>query len=189
MAGEAIESKAGDAHPSLYADGSFLGLTGALFLGAFNDNLFKQLVMLLFVAVPVAGGATRDYQWLAIAVFSIPFVLFSGVAGFISDRNSKRTVIVLCKVAEIAIMAAGVVAFFRFDQLGGNLTVGVMSALAVILFCMGAAKCLFRPGKIRHPPGTFSQSRPAGRQRDDFDGNVRLDHPRQRGRRLPHGLV
>ncbi len=155
MVTDAIESKAGDAHPSLYADRSFLGLTGALFLGAFNDNLFKQLVMLLFVAVPVAGGATRDFQWLAIAVFSVPFVLFSGFAGFISDRNSKRTVIVLCKVAEIAIMASGVIAFFRFDQLGGSLTTGIMAALSVILFCMGAQSAFFGPGKYGILPELF----------------------------------
>jgi hypothetical protein len=35
--------------PTLYADKSFWGMTVTQFLGAFNDNLFKQLVLLLSI--------------------------------------------------------------------------------------------------------------------------------------------
>ena len=57
---------------------SFRALVGAQFLGAFNDNLFKQLMLFL------AAGylfQDRDVQGLAFAVFALPFVLFSGLAG------------------------------------------------------------------------------------------------------------
>ena len=102
--------------PPLFSDASFWGLTVTQFLGAFNDNVYKQLVLLLFVAVPVAAGETRDIQWLL--CFSLPFTLFSGYAGYLSDRYGKQRIIVICKVAEIAIMLTGAVGFFVFTRVG-----------------------------------------------------------------------
>src|SRR5438552_19097846 len=95
----------------LFRDRSFWGMTATQFLGAFNDNLFKQLMLLLAIPVGAAAAQAEDQQWYAMMVFSLPFVLFSGLAGYLSDRYSKRTVIVACKVAEIGIMFLGVVAF------------------------------------------------------------------------------
>ena len=89
-----------NASPSLYEDPSFWGMTATQFLGAFNDNLYKQFVLLVAV-VSVADASSEDRQSLAMAAFSLPFILFSGFGGFLSDRYSKRTIIVLCKVAEI----------------------------------------------------------------------------------------
>src|SRR6184192_1228335 len=93
----------------LFRDRSFWGMTATQFLGAFNDNLFKQLMLLLAIPVGAAAAQAEDQQWYAMMVFSLPFVLFSGLAGYLSDRYSKRTVIVACKVAEIGIMFLGVV--------------------------------------------------------------------------------
>src|SRR5438045_1164178 len=103
------------AQSPLAADRSFWGMTATQFLGAFNDNLFKQLVLLLAVgtattvvvsgvASPAEREAARsgpDLQSLAMFCFALPFLLFSGIAGYLSERFSKRTVIVACKVAEI----------------------------------------------------------------------------------------
>jgi acyl-[acyl-carrier-protein]-phospholipid O-acyltransferase/long-chain-fatty-acid--[acyl-carrier-protein] ligase len=47
-----LASGDGDDRPSLYADRSFWGMTITQFLGAFNDNLFKQLVLLLSI-IPI----------------------------------------------------------------------------------------------------------------------------------------
>jgi len=131
--------------PPLMKNRSFWGLTTAQFLGAFNDNLFKQIVLLVFVAVPVAGGGTKDIQGLATIVFSIPFVLFSGIAGFYSDRKSKSKVVVLCKVAEILITIGGVATFLLYAQIGIGTTIIVL--LAMILFGFGAQSAFFGPGK------------------------------------------
>ena len=74
------------------------------FLGAFNDNLYKQLALLLFVAVPVGPeGKKTDLQVVALLAFSLPFILFSGFAGYLSDRWSKSRIIVGCKIAEVLI--------------------------------------------------------------------------------------
>ncbi|MBC8871853.1 MAG: MFS transporter [Planctomycetes bacterium] len=148
----AHETAAGDssmnAQPKLYGDRSFWGITGTQFLGAFNDNLYKQLLLLLLVAVPVAAGGqgkTRDLQWLGLLLFSLPFILFSGYAGYLSDRWSKRRVIVAAKVTEIVIMAVGVAGFFWYAQSG--LVPVVVVALCGILFLMGGQSAFFGPGK------------------------------------------
>lgn len=115
---------------------SFRRLVLAQFLGAFNDNAFKQLVLLLAV------DQTRDqsggsYQAIATALFALPFLLFSGFAGNLADRFSKTRVIQLSKFAEIVVMALGAVAF----------GFGSMPLLLGIVFLMGAQSAFFGPAK------------------------------------------
>jgi acyl-[acyl-carrier-protein]-phospholipid O-acyltransferase/long-chain-fatty-acid--[acyl-carrier-protein] ligase len=100
--------------PPLYQDRSFWGMTVTQFLGAFNDSVFKQIVLLLCTQVLIVSGGLfqpRDQQWLAQGIFAISFVLFSGVAGYWADRIGKKSIIVGCKIAEIGVMLAAVVAF------------------------------------------------------------------------------
>jgi acyl-[acyl-carrier-protein]-phospholipid O-acyltransferase/long-chain-fatty-acid--[acyl-carrier-protein] ligase len=136
----------------LLSDRSFIGMTATQFLGAFNDNLFKQALLLLFVAVPVADG-TRDLQWLGTLVFSVPFILFSGYAGFLSDRSGKRTVIFCSKVAEIGIMAMGALLFALYAWHG--LTPLLVALFSIVLFCMGSQSAFFGPGKYGILPELF----------------------------------
>ncbi len=110
-------------------------MTVTQFLGAFNDNLFKQLILLLALKV-----AERDLQWTAMFVFSAPFVLFSGYAGYRADRHSKQWVIVVSKAAEIVAMLLGVAAFLAFGMWG-------FPGLLVVLFLMGTQSAFFGPGK------------------------------------------
>lgn len=138
--------------PPLFRDGSFWGLTATQFLGAFNDNVFKQQLLLLFVAVPTATGS-MDLQGVATIAFSIPFVLFSGFAGYLSDRYSKRRVIVLSKVAEIVVMAAGVLGFIAFGFAG--LPAWLILYLMIVLFAMGGQSAFFGPGKYGILPELF----------------------------------
>ncbi len=126
---------------TLVANGSFWGLTLTQFLGAFNDNLFKQILLLLFVSVPPWG----DLQWLATLTFSIPFILFSGYAGYLSDRYEKRRVIVLSKVAEIVIMVVGGVLFLLLARF--HMTPWMVGLFCLTLFGMGAQSAFFGPGK------------------------------------------
>jgi acyl-[acyl-carrier-protein]-phospholipid O-acyltransferase/long-chain-fatty-acid--[acyl-carrier-protein] ligase len=143
--------------PPLLRDGAFLGLLVTQFLGAFNDSVFKQVVLLLLASVPVLSATgqptidaagnpvTRDLQPAALFFFALSFVMFSGYAGYLSDRFSKRTIIVLSKVAEIVIMALGIGAFLAFGRSGiGTSTITV---LVGVLFLMGAQSAFFGPGK------------------------------------------
>src|SRR6266496_3523115 len=105
-------------HTPLFRDRSFWGMTATQFFGAFNDNLFKQLMLLLAIPVGAAAARKADEQGLATMIFSLPFVLFSGFAGYLSDRYSKRTMIALCKVAEIGIMLLGMLGFLAYGTTG-----------------------------------------------------------------------
>ncbi len=152
----AISDDSDDRRPSLLADRSFLGIATTQFLGAFNDNLFKQLVLLLSVPLAVAGAQAvqgkmgNDVQGWATMVFSIPFVILSGFAGFLSDRFSKRQVIVLCKIAEILVMLLGMLAFLMY---GTFAAVGTWS----VLFLMGTHSTFFGPGKYGILPELFRE--------------------------------
>jgi len=128
----------------LLRDLSFWGLTATQFLGAFNDNVFKQLILLL--ATPdaasgsSAGGSGVDLQAWGLLCFAAPFLLFSSVAGYVSEIRSKRTIIILCKVAEIFVMLLGVAAFYFYNVTG-------LPGLLAVLFLMGAQSAMFGPGK------------------------------------------
>jgi acyl-[acyl-carrier-protein]-phospholipid O-acyltransferase/long-chain-fatty-acid--[acyl-carrier-protein] ligase len=119
----------------LLHDRSFWGLNLTQFLGAFNDNLFKQLVMLLCLD-EVASGRT-DLQGWALILFAVPFIALSGYAGFLSDRYSKRTIIVICKVAEVGIVLLGMAGFLS----------GSLSLLLAVLCLMGCHSAFFGPSK------------------------------------------
>jgi acyl-[acyl-carrier-protein]-phospholipid O-acyltransferase/long-chain-fatty-acid--[acyl-carrier-protein] ligase len=123
--------------PSLSRDLSFWGMTATQFLGAFNDNLFKQVVLLLCIDFAREQG-TRDYQPYAQELFALPFVLFSGFAGYLSDRYSKRRIVVTCKVAEIGIVILGTWA----------LSSGSLPAVFAVLFLMGTHSAFFGPSKF-----------------------------------------
>lgn len=132
-----------ESRPSLKADRSFWGLNLTQFLGAFNDNLFKQLVLLLCVDRARTG---HDVQGLAMFLFAWPFIAFSGFAGFLSDRYSKRTIIILCKVAEIAIVLLGLLGF----------TTGNLGVLLGVLCLMGVHSAFFGPSKYGILPELLS---------------------------------
>jgi acyl-[acyl-carrier-protein]-phospholipid O-acyltransferase/long-chain-fatty-acid--[acyl-carrier-protein] ligase len=126
--------------PRLYRDRAFWGMTATQFFGAFNDNLFKQLMLLLAIPVGLASIGMQDQQGQATIVFSLPFVLFSGYAGFLADRFSKQPIIVLAKVAEIVVMLLGVAAFLCYSRTG-------YEGLLVVLFLMGTQSAFFGPAK------------------------------------------
>ncbi|MFP6673470.1 MAG: MFS transporter [Pirellulaceae bacterium] len=128
----------------LARDRGFVAHVVTQFLGAFNDNVFKQILLLMFVAIPTANG-DADMQWVATFFFALPFILFSGFAGYLSDRHSKRRVIIASKLAEVGVMAIGMGGFIIYGQTG--LTMGLVICLAAILFLMGAQSAFFGPGK------------------------------------------
>jgi MFS family permease len=128
--------------PPLSRDTSFWGMAATQFLGAFNDNLFKQLLLLLATptAVELATGQVTDRQGYAQMVFAAAFLMFSGVAGFVSDRVSKRSIIIFFKVAEIFVMFLGMLGFIWYDHVG-------FAGMLVVLFLMGTHSAFFGPPK------------------------------------------
>ena len=136
-----------DRLPSLPRDRAFWGMTITQFLGSFNDNVFKQLVLLLCV------DYARESQSIALALFAIPFVAFSGFAGWLSDRVSKRRIFVLSKAGEIGVMALGAAAFL----IGGNNELLLLGLLFFVLFCMSTQSAFFGPAKYGILPELFRE--------------------------------
>ena len=86
----------------------FLPLFTTQFLGAFNDSLFKQAVV-LFVTYQLYSNPAKEFQFSAIAqgLFILPFFLFSALSGQLADDHDKARLIRIIKLAEIAIMIVG----------------------------------------------------------------------------------
>ena len=86
----------------------FLPLFVTQLLGAFNDNLFKN-AMLLFLVYSVFNSEVAETQFNALAsgLFILPFVLLSAVAGQFADTHDKARLARIVKLAEIAIMVVG----------------------------------------------------------------------------------
>jgi len=110
-------------------------LNATQFLGALNDNVFKFLVFFFLVDhLEMDGAATIT---LASAIFIAPFLLFSQFAGVLADRLSKRTVIVISKVAEMAVMAAG----------AAGILLESPTLLFALIFLMCTQSAFFGPAK------------------------------------------
>jgi MFS family permease len=141
--------------PPLPRDRSFWGMTATQFLGAFNDNLYKQLVLLICLDYVALRQLDHDpYQAYAQGLFSLPFILFSGFAGWLSDRYSKRTIVVLCKLAEIGVMGAGLAVFAAF-RFGSD---AYLWGLLAVLFLMGTHSAFFGPAKYGILPEMLRES-------------------------------
>lgn len=135
----------------LATDATFWGLLITQFLGAFNDNVFKFLVMFLCTDRAKANPLD-DWQGYALIAFASPFVLFSGICGYLGDRYSKTRIIVISKVLEIVVMGAGLLVFWLTEpsQLQLALLLGV-------LFLMGAQSALFGPSKYGILPELYAK--------------------------------
>ena len=134
----------------LSGDSVFWALLATQFFGAFNDNYFKQMVLLK--CTDFATSTSQDLQPLAMAAFALPFVLLSGLGGYISDRYSKRTVIVLCKVLEIVVMAAALQVLLM-SHLHPRTQ---LQLLILVLALMGAQSAIFGPSKYGILPELFT---------------------------------
>ena len=109
------------------------------FLGAFNDNLFKNalVVLLTFQAAQWTTLPAELLANLAAGVFILPFFLFSATAGQLADKYDKASLARLVKVLEMAIMAIAGAGFFLHS----------LTVLMTALFLLGLHSTLFGPVK------------------------------------------
>ena len=116
----------------------FLPIFATQALGAFNDSLFKQMVV-LFVTYHLYSDATRETQFSAIAqgLFILPFFLLSATAGQLADIRDKALLIRIIKTAEIGIMLVG----------GAGLYFANIPLMLTAVFAMGVHSTFFGPIK------------------------------------------
>jgi len=126
------------------ARGQFAAMAGAYFLGNFNDNFFKQAVMLLAVA-----ALQEQFQGYAVIAFSLPFMIFAAPAGWMADRFPKRNVVIAAKSLELA--AAWVGAF--------GVLMGQLWMMVGMVGLMGVQSAFFSPALNGSIPEIFPASR------------------------------
>jgi MFS family permease len=116
----------------------FAPLFGTQFLGAFNDSLFKQAVV-LFVTYQLLRDPKQEFQFSATAqgLFILPFFLFSALSGQLADDHDKARLIRLIKTAEIGIMVVG----------GAGLLLANRLLMLAAVFAMGVHSTFFGPIK------------------------------------------
>jgi len=119
------------------------------FLGALNDNVFKNAIVILiaFTLADEMGANASILVIVAAGIFILPFFLFSATAGQLADKFEKSMLIRRIKIAEIIIMLIGSVGFY------------FMSApiLLALLFFMGTQSTLFGPLKYSILPQHLSE--------------------------------
>jgi MFS family permease len=116
----------------------FAPLFATQFLGAFNDSLFKQAVV-LFVTYQLFSNPHKEFQFSAIAqaLFILPFFLFSALAGQLADDHDKARLIRIIKFAEIGIMIVG----------GAGIMLANIPLMLAAVFAMGVHSTFFGPIK------------------------------------------
>jgi len=123
----------------LFAQRRFLPFFGAQALGAFNDNVYKNVLVIL-AAYHASTYTTLPPTLLsnvAAGLFILPFVLFSGIAGQLADRYDKALVLKSVKAFEIVIMIAASAGF----------ALASIEILLAALFMMGVHSTFFAPAK------------------------------------------
>src|SRR5256886_1366821 len=103
------------------------------FLGAFNDNFYKTMVPLFALDLPATASGANPYIPLIGGRLILPFLLFSGYAGYLADIHSKRTILMGVKIFEIFAMSFGLMAFF-LDRMEPMLTVVFLMGLHSTFF-------------------------------------------------------
>jgi acyl-[acyl-carrier-protein]-phospholipid O-acyltransferase / long-chain-fatty-acid--[acyl-carrier-protein] ligase len=110
-------------------------------LNAFGDNLVKMLLVALALAVAKGTELGDNMQVYLGIIFSLPYVLFAPLAGYLSDRYSKRSVILWTQVAQLLCYAGFVWAVQLQDA-----KVTLWSAL-VLFFILAVQATLLSPAK------------------------------------------
>lgn len=124
---------------SLLATRRFLPLFVTQFLGALNDNVLKNamVVLLTFQAASWTTIKPEVLANLAAGIFILPFFLFSATAGQLADKYDKARLARLVKLLEVAIVVVAGVGFFAHR----------IEILLGALFLLGVHSTLFGPVK------------------------------------------
>ncbi len=133
----------------LLATRRFLPLFATQALGALNDNLFKNalIVLIIFRIAEQAGLNGQVLVTAAAGIFILPFFLFSATAGQLADKFEKSTMIRWIKTAEVVIMGLGAASFWFAD----------VYLMIFVLFLMGVQSAFFGPVKYSILPDHLSQ--------------------------------
>jgi 1-acyl-sn-glycerol-3-phosphate acyltransferase len=134
-------------HPSQFSllkERRFAPFFATQFLGAFNDNVFRNglVILITFQGSRIAGMDASQLANLAGALFILPFFLFSATAGQLADKFEKSRLFRAIKLLEVALMMLAALAFVT----------GQYALLLAVLFLTGCQSTLFGPVKYAYLP-------------------------------------
>ncbi|MCD2322581.1 MFS transporter [Sphingomonas sp. IC-56] len=131
----------------------FLPLFVTQFLGAFNDNLFKN-AMIFFATYQIFNSVEEETRFSAIAtgIFILPFFLFSALAGQLADSYDKARIMRIIKAAEVGIMLVGAAGIF----------IKSLPLMLVALVGMGVHSTFFGPIKYAIIPQHMAEDEVLG---------------------------
>lgn len=121
-------------------------------LGAFNDNIFKQSLILAILYKLAIEGDRSIWVNLCALLFILPFFLFSALAGQFGEKFNKDALIRAIKIGEIVIMAIGAVGFMTNH----------LELMLLALFAMGTHSALFGPVKYSIMPQALHEEELVG---------------------------
>lgn len=158
--------------PNLSESGKYLGKTVwnrgfvalliTQFTVALNDNIFRWLI------IPI-GKAYADsdlVRTLGSAFLVIPFLIWTSIAGYITDRYSRRSVMIWCKAVELILLAVAVFVLCMGPEVdpfasekGGIFSTAKIPLLLLILFLLGSQSTFFSPSKYGSIPDLVPENK------------------------------
>ena len=105
--------------------------------GAFNDNIFKQSLILAILYKLSLDADRALLVNLCALLFILPFLLFSALGGQFGEKFAKDALIRAIKLAEILIMLVGASGFLLNN----------LPLMFIALFAMGTHSAIFGPVK------------------------------------------
>ena len=129
---------------SLLRERRFAPFFTTQFLGAFNDNVFRNglVILITFQGTQIAGMNASELANVAGALFILPYFLFSATAGQLADKYEKSRLFRAIKLLEVALMLLA----------GFSFVAEQYELLLVVLFLMGCQSTLFGPVKYAYLP-------------------------------------
>ncbi len=124
----------------LLVSARFLPLFLTQGLGALNDNIFRNALIVLVTYRLAHEAPLPPAQLAAVAtgLFILPYFLFSALAGQLSDRYEKSFIIRKVKLAEVILAIFAAVAFALNNAI----------LLLLVLFLFGTQSTFFSPVKF-----------------------------------------
>ncbi len=132
---------------TLLATRKFAPFFWTQFFGAFNDNIFKNALVIFIAFKIVSETESALYVQLASGLFVLPFFLFSPLAGQIADKYDKAKIIQWTKLAECGIMTLGALSLI-FENI---------FFMIFVLFLMAVQSTFFGPVKYSILPQTLHE--------------------------------
>lgn len=119
-------------------------------LGAFNDNYYKNALIILVTYVLAGSMAIQAEVLISVAAasFIAPFFLFSGFAGMLADKFPKHHLVRILKITELLIICCACAALVWHHA----------SGLLVLLFLLGTQAAFFGPTKYAILPELLKQN-------------------------------